>query len=143
VSRWIVDASLSLGWYLKDEADRSYNLEVLAGLKENDALIPFLWVYEVSNGLLMAHRRKRITTEELSEILGSLKSLPITVDPPDAKGVLELPMLALKHQLTVYDAAYLELALRLTLPIATKDAALQRAMESCGIEAVQPGKLTE
>jgi predicted nucleic acid-binding protein len=51
---------------------------------------------------------------------------------------MELPVLALKHQLTVYDAAYLELALRLKLPIATKDSAMKRAMTSCSIETVKP-----
>jgi predicted nucleic acid-binding protein len=138
VSRWIVDASLTLGWYLKDEEDRAYNLEVLAGLKENDVIVPILWAYEVSNGLVMAHRRKRITVEELREITESLKALPIRVDPPDAEAALRLPSLALRHQLTAYDAAYLELALRLTLPIATKDDALRRAMVACGVGAVQP-----
>ena len=65
MSRWIVDASLSLGWYLKDEQDRSYNLAVLAGLRDNEAIVPFLWAYEVSNALVMAHRRKRITSHDL------------------------------------------------------------------------------
>jgi len=67
-----------------------------------------------------------------------LKALPITVDPPDANRVMQLPVLALKHQLTVYDAAYLELALRLKLPVATKDGAMKRAMTSYGIETVRP-----
>ena len=133
-----MDASLALGWYLKDEDDRAYNLEVLAGLNTNEGVVPFLWTYEVANGLVMAHRRKRLEQSDVSTILESLKELPITVDPPDAAGVMRLPELALKHQLTVYDAAYLELALRLKLPIATKDAAMKRAMTSCGVEPVKP-----
>jgi predicted nucleic acid-binding protein len=138
VSRWIVDASLALGWYLKDEDDRAYNLDVLAGLKTNDAVVPFLWTYEVANGLVMAHRRKRLPESDIATILDSLKALPITLDPPDADEVMQLPVLALKHQLTVYDAAYVELALRLKLPIATKYAAMKRAMTTCGIETVKP-----
>jgi predicted nucleic acid-binding protein len=67
-----------------------------------------------------------------------LTTLPITVDPADPDRVMQLPVLALKHQLTAYDASYLELALRLKLPIATKDAAMKRAMTSCGIETVRP-----
>ena len=86
----------------------------------------------------MVHRRKRLGQSEVSVILESLKALPIAVNPPDATGVMNLPELALKHQLTVYDAAYVELALRLKLPIATKDAAMKRAMATCGIETVQP-----
>lgn len=112
MSQWIVDASLTLGWYLKDEEDRTYNLSVLAGLNENEAVVPFLWLYEVSNGLVMAHRRRRVSIEDVNEIMGSIRGLPITVDPPDSTTVLELPALALKHQLTVYDTAYLELAIR-------------------------------
>ena len=69
--------------------------------------------------------------------------MPITVDSPDPESVLQLPALALKHQLTAYDAAYLELALRLGLPIATKDDALKRAMAACGVKTVQPVKITE
>ena len=138
MSQWIVDASLTLGWYLKDEDDRTYNLDVLAGLKTNGALVPFLWTYEVANGLVMAHRRKRLAESDIATILQSLKALPITVDAPDADKVMQLPVLALKHQLTAYDTAYIELALRLKLPIATKDAAMKRAMTTCGIETVKP-----
>ena len=54
MSRWIVDASLALSWCLKDEDDRAYNLEVLAGLNENEALVVFLWTYEIANGIVMA-----------------------------------------------------------------------------------------
>jgi len=86
----------------------------------------------------MAHRRKRLAESDITAILESLKALPIMVDPPDADRVMQLPVLALKHQLTAYDAAYLEMALRLNLPIATKDAAMKRAMTSCGIETVKP-----
>jgi predicted nucleic acid-binding protein len=138
VSQWIVDASLTLGWYLKDEDDRTYNVAILAGLKANEALVPFLWTYEVANGLVMAHRRKRLAESDIATILESLKALPITVDSPDANRVVQLPVLALKHQLTAYDTAYIELALRLKLPIATQDTAMKRAMISCGIETVRP-----
>ena len=138
MSQWIIDASLALGWYLKDEADRAYNLDVLAGLDQNEVIVPFLWAYEVSNGLVMAYRRKRVTLENVAEILESIKSLPIAIDPPELGIALDLPALALQHRLTAYDAAYLEIALRLELPIATKDEALKRAMASCGIPAVHP-----
>ena len=134
----IVDASLALGWYLKDEADRAYNLDLLASLKQHEAVVPFLWMYEVSNGLVMAHRRKRVSLEDVAEIMASLKSLPIVIDPPNFQSTLDLPTLALKYQLTAYDAAYLELALRPQLPIATKDEALKRAMTSCQVQTVQP-----
>ncbi len=102
MSRWIIDASLTLGWYLKDEEDRSYNLEVLAGLKTNEGFVPFLWTYEVSNGLVMAHRRKRLSIESIGEILESLNTLPIVIDPADSRRMLQLATLALNYQLTSY-----------------------------------------
>ncbi len=84
---------MTLGWFLKDEQDRTYTLAMLAGLKENEAIVPFLWAYEVSNGLVMAHRRKRVTSSDLKEILASLMELPIIVDQPEVGSVLELPAL--------------------------------------------------
>jgi len=68
VSRWIVDASLSLGWYLKDEQDRSIPVDLRS-----------------PNGLVTAHRRNRITIEDLTEIMESLKALPILFDPADSE----------------------------------------------------------
>ena len=61
MSNFVLDASLALQWFLEDETDRKYSLNVLAGLAEKRALVPILWFYEVGNGLLMAHRRKRIS----------------------------------------------------------------------------------
>lgn len=138
MSQWVLDASLVLGWYLKDEDDRTYNLDVLAGLKANEAIVPFLWAYEVCNALTIACRRKRVSEPEIHTILDSLRTLPITVDAPDPDRVMQLPALALKQQLTVYDAAYLELAIRLNLPMATSDGAIKRAMSGCGVKLVQP-----
>lgn len=90
------------------------------------------------NALTMACRRKRVSEPEIHTILDSLRTLPITVDAPDPDRVMQLPALALKQQLTVYDAAYLELAIRLNLPMATKDGAIKRAMSGCGVKLVQP-----
>ena len=138
MSRWVVDASLTLQWYLKDEEDRDYGLAVLAGLRENEAIVPFLWAYEISNALVMAHRRKRLAVGEINEILDNLGALPIRIDRPEPESVMKLPALALDQELTVYDAAYLELALRLGLPMATKDKALKRAMANSGVKLVEP-----
>jgi len=138
LSQWIVDASLALGWFLEDEQDRQYSLSVLAGLENHDFVVPFLWHYEVANGLLMAHRRKRITTGQVAEFLDLLKIMRVQIDRTGPEAVLDLANLGLRHDLTVYDAAYLELALRLQLPIATQDKALRRAMEKSGVSLVSP-----
>jgi len=95
-----------------------------------------LWLYEVGNGLLMACRRKRITLDQIDGFLTRLKALPIDVAQQVPAELLELPAIAHKHSLTNYDAAYLALAMRLHLPLATTDSDLRRAAPETGVEIV-------
>jgi predicted nucleic acid-binding protein len=136
VSDFVLDASLALQWFLEDEADRKYSLAVLASLSEKRALVPLLWFYEVGNGLLMAHRRKRITLDQIGGFLTRLKALPIDAAQQTSSEILELPTLAQAHSLTNYDAAYLALAKQYILPLATTDASLRRAAVSAGVRIV-------
>jgi predicted nucleic acid-binding protein len=76
VSDFVPDASLALQWFLEDETDRKYSLNVLSILAEKHALVPVLWFYQVGNGLLMASRRKRISLDQVNGFLTRLKSLP-------------------------------------------------------------------
>jgi predicted nucleic acid-binding protein len=133
VSDLVLDASLALQWFLVDEADRKYSLRVLSSLSEKQAVVPLLWFYEVGNGLLMAYRRKRIAQDQIDGFLTRLKNLPIQAAPQAPMDVLDLPALAQTHSLTNYDAAYLSLALRLGLPLATTDAALRRAATAAAV----------
>jgi len=89
VSDLVLDVSLTLQWFLEDEADRKYSLGVLASLSEKRALVPILWFYEVGNGLVMAHRRKRnkclekdrdLRCQSASEIRTDLKRLKRDTD---------------------------------------------------------------
>ena len=132
MSDFVLDASLALQWFLEDEADRKYSLGVLASLSEKRALVPVLWFYEVGNGLLMAYRRKRISRDQVEGFLTRLKALPIEAAQQTPSEILELPALAQSHGLTNYDAAYLALAMRLHLPLATSDASLRKAAGSAG-----------
>jgi predicted nucleic acid-binding protein len=136
VSDLVLDASLALQWFLEDEAGRQYALGVLASLSTKRAVVPMLWFYEVGNGLLMAHRRKRITFDQIDGFLTRLKALPIDAAEQLPAELLELPALAQKLSLTNYDAAYLALAMRLNLPLATTDADLRRAAASAGVAIV-------
>ncbi len=133
MSDLVLDASLALQWFLVDEADRKYSLSVLSSLSEKQAVVPVLWFYEVGNGLLMAYRRKRIALEQIDGFLTRLKNLPIEAASLAPAEVLDLPVLAQTHSLTNYDAAYLALALRLRLPLATSDAALRRAATAAAV----------
>ncbi len=136
MSDLVLDASLTLQWFLEDEADRDYGLSVLASLSSKRAAVPILWFYEVGNGLLMAHRRKRITFDQIDGFLTRLKALPIDAAEQVPSEILDFLALAQKHGLTNYDAAYLALAMRLNLPLATSDADLRKAAAAAGVGVV-------
>jgi predicted nucleic acid-binding protein len=136
VSDLVLDASLALQWFLEDESGREYGLSVLASLSSKRAAVPLLWFYEVGNGLLMAHRRKRITLDQIDGFLTRLKALPIDSAQQAPGEILDLPALAQKHSLTNYDAAYLALAMRFNLPLATTDTDLRKAAAAAGVAMV-------
>lgn len=138
MSDLVLDASLALQWFLTDEADRAYSLKILNSLSNKRATVPTLFFYEVGNGLLMACRRKRITFDQIHGFLTRLKALPIEAARENPTEILDLPVLAEKHNLTNYDAAYLALAIRLRLPLATTDADLRRAAIAAGV-VIAPG----
>ena len=131
---FVLDASLALQWFLEDEADRKYSLEVLSSLSRKSAVVPLLWFYEVGNGLVMAQRRKRIRPNQIQEFLARLRTLPIDATEQTASEILNLPQLAQAHQLTNYDAAYLALAIATNLPLATNDSALRKAAAPAGVK---------
>ncbi len=133
MSDFVLDASLALQWFLEDEADRKYSLAVLASLSEKHALVPMLWFYEVGNGLLMAYRRKRIALDQIDGFLMRLKALPIQVAQQTPAEILELPALAQVRGLTNYDAAYLAVAKRFGVPLATTDKDLRNAAAFVGV----------
>ena len=136
MSDLVLDASLTLQWFLDDEADRKYSVAVLASLSERRALVPLLWFYEVGNGLLMAYRRKRITLDQIDGFLTRLKALPIDAAQQTPAEILELPALAQAYGLTNYDAAYLSVAMKSKSPLATTDAALRKAAASAKVAIV-------
>ena len=136
MSDLVLDASLALQWFLDDEADRNYSLNILASLSSKRALVPMLWFYEVGNGLLMAYRRKRIALDQIDGFLMRLKALPIEAWPAAPGAAFELPALADKHGLTNYDAAHLAAAIECNLALATTDAALRKAAVAAGVVIV-------
>jgi len=129
----VLDASLTLSW-LFDEEQVGETEAVLDLVRETGALVPPLWHVEVANALLVAVRRGRMTPAQRSRRLADLRALAIETDS-DATGQCweaALP-LAERRSLTVYDATYLELALRHDLMLATLDGALGAAAEAEGL----------
>jgi predicted nucleic acid-binding protein len=127
---FVLDSSVTIVWAMDDE---SHPLADLAFLKQQSegALVPAIWYYEVRNILVMNERRGRISSADSDQFLRQLTNLRIRQEPTASDG--NLPDLARKFRLTVYDAAYLELALRARLPLATLDNALRTAAEAAGI----------
>ena len=113
-----------------DEAT-PYTNAVRAALATERAAVPALWPLEVANVLLMSERRKRSTQAKATQWLRFLTALPIAVDtPPPGLAFDSIIGLARSHKLTAYDAAYLELAMRLGVPLAAKDDALKNAAQA-------------
>ena len=132
MSDFVLDASIAIQWLLVDEIDRQYSLRILAALNEQQASVPALWLYEVGNALVMACRRKRISADQMSVFLKRLGLLPIRLVQPTIGDMYDLPHLAQQHNLTNYDAAYLALALKFDLPLATTDKHLRDAAVASG-----------
>ncbi len=123
----VLDCSITLAWVYADETTEPVS-QVFDALRQGGAWVPGLWRLEVANVLEMGVRRKRHDAVFRDATLADLAQLPIQVDgdtDPQAWGATL--WLAERHRLTLYDAAYLELALRRSLPLATLDADLRRA----------------
>ena len=138
MSDLVVDTSLTLAWYLEDEQN-AYADAVLGALADREAVVPPLWPYEVANGLWIAERRGRTTIPRIQRILALLQPLPIRVDltaHERARG--EVLALARQEGLTCYDAAYLDLAMREGLPLATLDNQLRAAATRVGVAEFRP-----
>ncbi len=127
----VLDASVTASWLLEDEVDSQTGAS-LDSVRQDGALVPQLWHYEIRNALLVAQRRGRLHEDEVIERLASLGHLPILTDrEPDLQIAMEL---AIARGLSFYDAMYVELARRRQLPLATLDAALARAAIAEGLD---------
>jgi len=135
----VIDASLALAWCFKDELTEAAT-RLLEELRSGAAAVPLLWPIEVANVLAIAERRKRITLAERAQLIALLETLEIDVDgETSALAFTRILDLAREQRLTAYDAAYLELAMRLGVPLASKDGDLCDAAERVGVKAVRAG----
>lgn len=131
---FVVDASAALAWCFEDEAS-TWSEGLLERLRQGDRIVvPAHWPTEVLNGLLVSSRRKRIKPDQPALLWDELARLPIQAERPltAAQAVTALA-LAEKRSLTLYDAAYLELAHRRQLPLGTLDADLRKAAQLEGV----------
>lgn len=134
----MADASATLPWCFEDEATPATDA-LLERLRAGEpAVVPAHWPTEVMNGLLMAVRRSRIDLDRVARFARALAVLPIRIEPPQSPAAWDAVIrVATDHQLTVYDAAYLELAARPHLPLATLDGDLRKAALAAGVALVK------
>ena len=131
----VLDASIAMTWCYPDEHSK-FAYQVLDTLEHRQALVPSLWAVEVANALIAGERRWRLTLSDIARFFELLKGLPIETDTQTASRALsETLQLARTYALSVYDAAYLELAMREGLPLATLDTRLKNAAEAAGVKA--------
>ncbi len=120
MAAFVIDASATLPWCFADEATEATNALLIRLRTGDEALVPAHWPAEVANALLVAVRRNRIPPEDVHQFLENLEALPIRIDTTTRNQIrAEVFPLAEQYELTVYDAAYLELAIRESLPLAT------------------------
>ena len=133
----VIDASVALAWCFGDERTEA-TAGLLERLRTDAAAVPNLWHLEVANGLALAERRGRITPAESAELIALLEMLEIVVDgETPARAFTRVLDLARGERLTAYDAAYLELAMRLGIPLASKDGDLCDAAERVGVSVLR------
>lgn len=127
----VVDASVAAAWFLPDEAS-ALTEAALEHTAVAQVWVPALWLLEIGNLLLTAQRRGRIDAVKRVELVDRAARLSLWVDR-EPVSILTLDVLAARHRLTAYDAVYLELAVRRTLPLVTFDSALLAAMPEAGV----------
>jgi predicted nucleic acid-binding protein len=136
---YVLDASITLSWCFSDEATPE-TITLLEQLESETAFVPERWSLEVGNILISAERRKRISYANITEFISLLQNLNIKTDyETSSRGFREIISLSHSEKLTTYDAAYLELAMRLGLPLATKDVQLAKVAKKMGIKLMNKG----
>jgi predicted nucleic acid-binding protein len=130
----VLDSSVTLAWVYSDEATKPVR-RVFDMITANGAWVPALWRLEVANILEMGARRGRGDESFRDSTLADLSLLPITLDAETDRQAWGATLrLAERHRLTLYDAAYLELALRRGMPLATLDIELRAAASAEGVK---------
>jgi len=139
-ARFVLDCSIVMAWCFVDEWS-SVADHALAALASSHAAVPSLWVLEVANSLVIGERRGRSTAANTVRWTEYLSALPIVAEArPTSRLWQTVVPVAREHGLSAYDAAYLELALRRGLPLATLDAGLEKAARKAGVPLFREGR---
>ncbi|MDA8108506.1 MAG: type II toxin-antitoxin system VapC family toxin [Betaproteobacteria bacterium] len=128
----IVDASVALAWFVRTQAT-GYTDRIRRHARRERLHVPGVWPLEFTNALRQLERRKLLTAQQVDTIIDLVEPLDIVVhgEPPERRRVLAI---AREHDLTTYDAAYLDLATALRYPVACRDGALRKALRAAGLK---------
>ena len=136
MSPLVVDASVAAAWCFEDRTS-AFAEGVLDQIVEHGALAPAVWPFEMANVLALAERLGRLSQTRVTQVVATLEALPISIDEESLAAVLRSVVpIARNYSLSAYDAAYLELAIRRDLPLATLDDALRAAATRAGVQLV-------
>jgi predicted nucleic acid-binding protein len=140
----VIDASTALAWCFPDETSE-YADGVLVALEGKTILVPAVWSLEIANAMLVGERKKRLRQPEILRFTTLLESLSVLQDvQPVGDHVRSVLPLAREYSLSAYDAAYLELSIRHSAPLATLDHRLDKAAKLAGVtifDAVWSGRV--
>ncbi|MGD0105440.1 MAG: type II toxin-antitoxin system VapC family toxin [Rhodopila sp.] len=132
----VIDASVTAAWCFADEATEA-SRTLHRSLPYRQVVVPVLWHAECANLLLMAERRNRASPDRCTELLDLLGGLPIETDDETARIRGPVVRAARAHRLTIYDAIYLDLAVRRAIALATRDKELQRAAAAMRVALIE------
>lgn len=136
MSGFVLDCSIAISWCFEDEAGEDTDA-LLERVRDEGALVPSLWHLELGNVLLKGERRGRLSAADVTTRLELIGDLPITTDDETCiRALRETLTLARAESLTTYDAAYLEVAVRRGLPLASKDLGLAAAAHRIGLKTL-------
>jgi predicted nucleic acid-binding protein len=131
--QFVIDSSVVMAWCFEDQST-GYTEAALSQLEQGTAHVPAVWPLEIGNVLLVAERKRILGKADAARFLSLVCSLPISVDQESPERMMtEILALGREHQLSTYDASYLDLAMRRGLPLATQDKALAAAAKKCRV----------
>ena len=136
MSAFVLDCSVAVAWLIESEARPETDTLLERHLRKGGALVPDVWGLELGNVLVQAEKRGRITHAQMTIMLEFVGRLPITMDGDGTRALKEVLTLARVASLTTYDAAYLELAMRRGIPLATLDKTLLRAARKVQVKTL-------
>lgn len=130
---FVLDCSITMAWCFEDESN-DYTDSILDNLKEKTAVVPTIWPLEVANVLRLSKKNKRISEAQSASFIDELLTLPIVVDSSTtSRAMHSIFALANQSDLTIYDSAYLELAIREKIPLLTLDKGLIKAAKKMNV----------